>query len=702
MNMSTKAMVANKPLTVALAGNPNSGKTTIFNQLTGLRQHVGNYPGVTVEKKEGWFTHRGRDVCVIDLPGIYSLTASSEDERVARDYVLRERPDLVVDVVDAANLERSLYLAVEFMELGLPLILAFNMSDIAEERGYRIDADLLSRLLGVSIVFTVGHKGQGLDKLKDVILSQVDAPDCRPPATVRFEPPLEREITALADKIQRAGILSNMAPPRWVATKLLEGDEEVTKHCAAAPEVIEAAIVATDRLRKHYGENPAIAIAGGRYGFISGACQEAVQSTAQLRHTLSDQIDAVVTSRVLGLPIFLGLMYLVFKLTFTLGAPAVLLIESFFAWLADTVAAVWPSATAPALRSLVTDGIIAGVGGVVTFLPNVVLLFAAIAILEDSGYMARAAFIMDRWMHKIGLHGQSFIPMVLGFGCTVPAIMATRILQNRRDRLTTILVLPLMSCGARFPIYTLFIPAFFPAAWQTPILMLLYVIGVVLAVFIAKILRSTIFKGDPSLFVMELPPYHQPTLRAILLLTWERAWLFLRKAGTVILGISVVLWFLTTYPRLPADQAAGLAPAVARSAAIAHSYAGRIGHVLAPVMATAGFDWKTTTALIGGFAAKEVFVAQLGIINALGEGGENRTSLSQILQRDYTRLQAFCIMLFCLISMPCAMTVIATAKESGSWRWAGLQLAGLTLLGYIVATAVYQTGLLLQKLGLFQ
>jgi len=690
-----------KPIKVALAGNPNSGKTTIFNALAGARQHVGNYPGVTVEKKEGRFTHKGRQVHLVDLPGTYSLTAYSIEELVARDFVVDERPDLVVDIIDASNLERNLYLAIQFMELGVPLVLAFNMSDVAEARGFDIDTNLLCRLLGVAIVRTVGHKGKGMEELKDAVVRVGASASSEKPATVTYGKEIERELSEVSSILESDGTLSlptirGKYSPRWLAVKLLEGDEDVAKTVekfASDIRVITSAVdSAARRIKRDFGEDSEVAIADQRYGFISGACQEAVRQTVESRHTTSDRIDSVVTSRILGIPIFLGFMYLVFKLTFTLSEPLMGWVEALFGRLGETVASFWPAGSESALKSLLVDGLIGGVGGVLVFFPVILLLFLAIAILEDSGYMARAAFIMDRLMHKIGLHGRSFIPMLLGFGCTVPAIMATRTMESRRDRLTTMLVLPLMSCGARLPIYALFIPAFFPEAWRTPILWGIYLIGILLAVVLAKVLRSTLFKGEVAPFVMELPPYRMPTIRGTLIHMWERAWLFLRKAGTIIVGISILLWAMTSYPKAPEANLAGLTGEQAQKAELSHSVAGRIGHALEPVMKPIGFDWKTSTAMIGAFAAKEVFVAQLGIVHAVGDAEEESQPLRAALQKEYTPLQAFCIMLFCLISVPCMVTIAITWKESGSWKWPALQLVGLTALAYVVTLTVYQVG----------
>lgn len=550
-------------IVVALAGNPNSGKTTIFNELTGARQHVGNYPGVTVERKEGFRRHGDIELQIVDLPGTYSLTAYSEEELVARNFIIDEKPDIVVDIVDTSNLERNLYLAVQLMELGVPLVLAFNMSDMAKARGYEFDIEKLSRFFGARIVQTVGHRGVGIKELLDAIT--LTATEGVPKVSIlgphhqvpvmNYGREIEEEVARIESLIKTNGSVTGKYDARWLAVKLLENDKDLRAR-VVSPELNDLIEKSASHIEKMLGEHPETAIAGRRYGFISGACQEAVRSTIEIRQILSDRIDSIVTNRVLGIPVFLGLMYLVFHLTFTLGDPPMGWIEGFFGWLGEAVEGWWPDGSESLLKSLLLDGIIGGVGGVIVFLPNILLLFLAIAILEDSGYMARAAFIMDRLMHKIGLHGKSFIPMLIGFGCSVPAIMATRTLENRRDRLRTMLVTPLMSCGARLPIYALIIPAFFPQAWHAPTLWIIYVIGILLAVVSAKFLRSTLLKGESVPFVMELPPYRMPTLKGVLIHMWERGWLYLKKAGTIILGISILLWAMTTFPGLPDEESA--------------------------------------------------------------------------------------------------------------------------------------------------
>jgi len=687
-----------RAVTVALAGNPNSGKTTIFNNLTGARQHVANYPGVTVEKKEGWVRHGGRELHVVDLPGTYSLTAYTLEERVARSFVIDERPDVVVDVLDASNLERNLYLATQFMELGVPVVLALNMSDQAEAQGYAIDAALLSTLLGVRIVRTVGHRGRGIDELRDAIFAAADADDV--PKPVQYGNEVERELAAIVPIVEAEPSLSRRFNARWLAVKLLEGDEEVARTVADlvpdGGDRFGAVSDAARRIERDFGDTPETIIADRRYGFISGACLEAVRQTAESRHSTSDRIDSVVTHRTLGILIFLALMYLVFRVTFWAGAPLMSLVEMGVDGIGRLVGSLWPSGSESVLRSLVVDGIISGVGKVLVFLPNILLLFLAISILEDSGYMARAAFILDRFMHKIGLHGKSFIPMLIGFGCTVPAILATRTLDTRRDRMTTMLVLPLVSCSARLPIYMLFIPAFFPEAMQTPILWSFYVLGIVLAILGARLLRATVFRGEMTPFVMELPPYRMPTLKGTLIHMWDRGWHFVRKAGTIILGISVVMWALMSYPKPPEADLQSLAPAEVVEAELSYSVAGRVGRGLHVVMRHAGFDRKASTALIGAFAAKEMFVSQMGIMHSMGDKSEeDMDSLRTVLKRAYTPLEAVCIMLFCLVSAPCMATIAVTWRESGSWAWAAAQLLGLTVLAYVLTLLVFQIGTLL-------
>ena len=684
-----------KNITVVLAGNPNSGKTTIFNMLTGARQHVGNYPGVTVEKKEGLCKYAGYEMTIVDLPGTYSLTAYSIEELIARNFIIEEQPDVVVDIIDASNIERNLYLAIQLIEMNVPLVLAFNMSDVAKQRGMVFDIKQLSGLLEATIVPTVGNKGNGRTKLLNAIAETARRGRTERTHKVNYGEEIEQELakieTLITDKEQQ---LTEKYGSRWLAIKLLEQDKDIISK-VDCEEIIKTVTAGTEHIRTIFGDEPEIIIADRRYGFISGACEESVASSVEQRHTSSDIADKIILNRALGLPIFLLLMYLVFKLTFWIGDPLMGLTESFFGWAADMVASFWPIGAESPVKSLLVDGVIGGVGGVLVFLPNILLLFLAIAVLEDSGYMARAAFIMDRIMHKIGLHGKSFIPMLIGFGCSIPAIMATRVLENQRNRLTTIMVVPLMSCGARLPIYALIIPAFFPAQLHGLMLWLIYMIGIVLAIVCAKVLRLTLFKGETTPFVMELPPYRIPTVKGVLIHMWERGWLYVKKAGTIILAISIILWAATSYPKPSKASLAGLDEKQAQETELTYSIAGRVGKAMEPAIRPLGFDWRIGTALIGALGAKEVFVAQMAIVHSLGDVDGQSEALRTRLQAEYSPLVGFCIMLFALISAPCIATLAICKRETNSWGWAFFQFFGLTVLAYVITLVVYQVGSLL-------
>ncbi|MBN2169935.1 MAG: ferrous iron transport protein B [Candidatus Krumholzibacteriota bacterium] len=697
-----------RELTVALAGNPNSGKTSVFNGLTGGHQHVGNYPGVTVEKKWGRVRGLGGPMLVVDLPGTYGLTTRSDEERVARGFLLRDRPDVVTDVIDASNLERNLHLAVQLLELELNLVLALNMSDMARDQGQRLDLERLGELMDAPVVETVASRGGGLDALKQAMREA--ATRTRGERRVDYGEDLEAEIVRVEAALAPAPDL--VFPRRYAAVKLLEGDSEVQAELsrvhpdfAAVQAVVQAARA---RLQLRFREDTAVLIADRRYGFAAGLAREVTLRGPRLdRVTRSEHIDGVLAHRWLGLPIFALFMFLLFWITFRAGAPLMDLMENGFGRLAAGVDAVWPAGRLAALHSLLLDGVIGGVGGVLVFLPNIVLLFLGISVLEETGYMARGAFIMDRLMHHFGLHGKSFIPMLVGFGCTVPAIMATRMLPSRRDRIVTILILPFISCGARLPVYLLIIPAFFPPLWQAPLLLGIYLLGTCLGLVVARILSRTVLVGEETPFVMELPPYRLPTARSVLFHMWHRAWLYVRKAGTVILFISVILWLLTSYPKPELSQVAGGAAragqtiaqtAAARQAeALEYSTAGRIGKALAPAMAPLGFDWRITTAFLGAFAAKEVFVAQMGIVFSLGEegaGGNRR--LRETLAANYTPRTGLSILIFALLATPCMVTFVVTGREAGGWRWAVAQWVGFTALAWLVAFVVYQvTGLVM-------
>ena len=666
-----------RKLKIGLAGHPNSGKTTVFNNLTGSRQHVGNWPGVTVEKKEGRFFYNGFDVTVVDLPGTYSLSAYSVDERIARDFLTKQNPDVVVAVIDASSLERNLYLVTQLLELGVPVILDLNMMDTVENRGIKIDIDKLSIVLGIPVVATVANRGRGMDDLRRAIV-EPRGKEAKRDFKIDYDRDIEGEIEKLSELLQEKTIAKEY-PLRWLLVKLLEGDGEILKKVESlptGPEIRDAVFESTAKLERHLGYDLETATVERRYGFLEGLVRECSRRKlgVEERHEISDRIDLVVTNQFLGLPIFLGLVWLTFQLVFAVGAPLADGIDSFFVWFGGVTSSGLSHIGAPQwLFSLISDGIIRGVGSVVVFLPNILLLFLAIAVLEDSGYMARAAFIMDRFMHALGLHGKSFIPLVLGFGCNVPAIMATRTLESRKDRILTILVNPLMSCSARLPIYTLFAGAFFPKN-QGLVVFSLYFMGMVLAIGVARGFKSIFFRHEVAPLIIELPPYRLPQLKGIFIHMWERASLFLRKAGTIILAGVVIIWLLASLP-------------VGVEYASKESVIGKLGSMAAPLLKPAGFGyWQAAVALGFGIVAKEVVVGTLGTLYGVeGEG------LKRVLPHHFTPLSAYAFMVMSLIYIPC-IAAIATIKRETNWKWTGLAVGYSLVLGWVVAVLIYQIG----------
>jgi len=704
------------PLKVALAGNPNAGKTTIFNALTGAHHKVGNYPGVTVEKREGSRTRNGTEYNFIDLPGIYSLTAYSIDEVVARDFLLDHRPDVIVDVMDSTNLSRHLYLCLQFQELGIPVVGALNMSDEAEAKGIRIDDAALSQVLGIRMVKTIGPKGDGMERLLDAVdatMADYKA-ESKPAKYIRYGTELEEKLEKLESRIATDTVFAARFPARWLAVKLIEKDshafEKLESHQNAA-EIAREAREASAWIDHHFGKDAEIVVSEQRYGYIRGAVREAITIEHKPDFSVTESIDRVVMNRFLALPIFIGVLWAVFQITFVLGEYPMLWLETLFAWLGHAASLVIPDGF---LRSLVVDGIIGGVGGVFSFVPLIVLLFFLLSLLEDIGYMSRAAFATDKLLHSFGLHGQSVFPMMLGFGCSVPAIMAARTLKSPRDRIVTILVIPFMSCGAKLPVYVLLSAAFFPEN-AANIVMLMYAIGVVLALVSAYVLKKTLLRGEATPFVMELPPYRAPTLSGILWHVWEKTLGYIQKAGTIILASSVLIWAITTFPtytpgqaeidslstRYLAENPGAGAEAIqayvdARTAetALAQSAAGRFGKFIEPVFRPLGFDWKIGVATITGFAAKEVVVSTLGVLYSVGlDENEESEGLRQALMNDpvFNPLVAFALMLFILVIPPCFAT-LATIKSELGWQWMAFSIAFMLILGWTLGFAVYQIG----------
>jgi ferrous iron transport protein B len=678
-------------LRIALAGNPNSGKTTLFNCLTGAHHKVGNYPGVTVEKREGVRVRNGKQYHFIDLPGIYSLTAYSIDEVVARDFILDEKPDVIVDVLDSTNLERNLYLCLQFQELGIPVIGALNMSDEAESRGIFIDDKQLTLTLGIPLVKTVGPKGLGAGLLLDCI-DQVQDPAFSG-KRLNYGNEIEGRLEAIESAIAASPSFAAQYPVRWLAVKLIEKDSNAFERLQEHPQAAKIEAMAWEAvawIEKHFGKDAEIVISEQRYGYIRGAVKEAVRIVRKPDFSLTEAVDRVIMNRFLSLPVFVLVLWGVFQLTFLLGQYPMDWLESFFGLLSGTILNIMPDTL---LRSLLVDGVIGGVGGVLSFVPLIVILFFLLSILEDVGYMSRAAFATDKLLHSFGLHGQSIFPMMLGFGCSVPAIMASRTLKSPRDRIITILVTPMMSCGAKLPVHVMLAAAFFPDH-ASGMVMLIYAAGVALSLCCAFVLKKTVLKGDPTPFVMELPPYRSPTPQGILWHVWEKTWLYVKKAGTIILASAVLIWAITSFPAYepPAGETGDQVAHV--EAALKHSYAGRLGEFIVPIFRPMGFGWKLAAASVTGFAAKEVIVSTLGILYRVGtEETEESEDLRKAIREDpeMSPLSAFVFMLFTLIIPPC-FAALATIRAEIGWKWLGFELVFLLILGWVLCTVVYQIG----------
>jgi ferrous iron transport protein B len=721
--------VKKEATTIALTGNPNSGKTTIFNNLTGTRQHVGNWPGVTVEKKVGTVIHNGHRLQVVDLPGTYSLTAYSIEEIVARRFLVDSKPDVVVDIVDASNLERNLYLATQLIEMGVKLILALNMADVAQARGHEIDADSLGTLLGVPVVFTIGTKNQGMKELLDKVLEVVEDRDTvSRHIHISYGHELEKEIKKIQDVIWRDPSIGERFSTRWLAVKLLENDAAVQERVGSlgeiGKEIMAQAETSRERLTAFYKDDPEMVLTDQRYGFIGGALKEVLKITSRTKFDLSRQVDLVLTNRILGFPVFIFFIWAMFQLTFTLGAYPMEWIDAGVSLFGAVVTALLPAGL---LQDLLVNGIIAGVGSVIIFLPNILILFFCIALFEDTGYLARAAFIMDRVMHIIGLHGKSFIPLLMGFGCNVPAIMATRTLESERDRLLSILINPLISCSARLPVYILLAGTFFGASAGN-VIFSIYALGIALAIAMGKLFSVTLFRGDMAPFVMELPPYRAPTLKSLLIHMWDRSQIFLRKMSGVILVGSILVWVLGSFPRSPdlhrgqavergatsatqesvltvTESQQPVSPAGTENnlknsdpdnemARLESSFLGQLGHLIQPIFAPLGFDWRTSVAVLTGFVAKEIVVSTLGVLYAAGaDVNEESEALRRSLRTSgITPLGAYALMAFVLIYIPCLATVAVIRRETNSWKWTVFSISYSLVLAWVVSFLIYQGG----------
>ena len=694
ITLQQQAEEKGKTINIALVGNPNCGKTSLFNVASGANEHVGNYSGVTVDAKTGYFNYKGYRINISDLPGTYSLSTYSPEELYVRRYLNNETPDVIVNVVVASNLERNLYLTTELIDMDYSMVIALNMYDELEKSGAKLDYQLLGDMIGVPMIPTKSRTGWGIDKLFDTIIEVYE----RRNKSVRhvhvnLGPVIEEGITELKDELKESKTHLQFSP-RYLAIKMLEGDKEVhsllanDEHYArwnALCEKKRAEIEATLK------EDIEQAIANEKYGFISGALHETLQKGEQEERSITRTIDALVTNRVVGIPIFIFLMWIMFEATFVLGAYPAEWIDAGVGALCDLLHTYMPQGP---LKDLLVDGVIGGVGSVIVFLPNILILYFFISLMEDSGYMARAAFIMDKVMHKIGLHGKSFIPLVMGFGCNVPAIMAPRTIESRSSRLITILINPFISCSARLPIYTLLIGAFFPdhAGWA---FLAIYLTGILVAIITAKLLRRFHFKKEETPFVMELPPYRIPTGKAIARHMWGKAEQYLKKMGGVILIASIAIWALSYYPHPNEEQEL---TAQQRTEQQANSYLGRIGRFISPVMEPLGFSWKASVALISGTAAKELIVSTLGVLYT-GDADKTETLSEKMMQTDpatgrpdFTPLSAVSFLVFVLLYFPCIASVIGIAKESGSWKWGLFAVLYNTAVAWICAFLIYQIG----------
>lgn len=712
-----------RTINVALVGNPNCGKTSLFNIASGAHEHVGNYSGVTVDAKEGFFDFQGYHFRIVDLPGTYSLSAYTPEEIYVRKHIIDETPDVIINVVDASNLERNFYLTTQLIDMNVRMVIALNMYDELEASGNKLDYLKLSQLFGVPMVPTVCRKGEGVDKLFHVIIGIYEGSDflTQKKAEIRTEvledlrdwhetyvpdhkfgshseeehirprgifrhihinhgPELERSIQAVKKLISVNEQIRHKYSTRFLAIKLLEDDKDIELFVETLPnggEILALRDKEVQRIYNVMNEDSELAITDAKYGFITGALKETFTDNHMEKEQTTRVIDSIVTHRIWGYPIFFLFLYIMFEGTFVLGDYPMQGIE----WLVDQLGNLIRNNMAEGpLKDMLVDGIIGGVGGVIVFLPNILILYFFISVMEDSGYMARAAFIMDKIMHRMGLHGKSFIPLIMGFGCNVPAIMASRTIEDRKCRLITMLVNPLMSCSARLPIYLVMVGAFFPNQ-ASFVLLCIYATGIILAVLMARLFSKFLVKGDDAPFVMELPPYRMPTTKSILRHTWEKGAQYLKKMGGIIMIASIIIWFLGYYPQHDAYET------VAEQQE--NSYIGQIGKAVEPVIEPLGFDWKLGIGLISGVGAKELVVSTLGVLYTNEEDVENVNLSNRI---PITPLAALAYMLFVLIYFPCIATLAAIKQESGSWKWALFAAGYTTVLAWCIAFVVYQLG----------
>ena len=694
-----------KKVKICLAGNPNCGKSSLFNNITGLRQHVGNYPGVTVEKKEAVVTKNGYELKIIDLPGIYGLSASSEDEVVARNVLIEEKPELIIDVVDSSNLERNLYLYAQLSELKIPVIIAMNMTDILENKGQKIDYKKLEEKYNVTAVPVVASKNKGTQELLNVVTDVLSKKKSVTNISIDYGKEINSEKEKISKLIYDDIELVKKYPVNFLAVELIKKETyalEKIKEASNASKIVEQVEQSNKAIFALHNENLEAVFADKIYDWIKTVVSDVLSKSKETKKDISEAIDKIVLNKFWSVPIFLLVMYVIFQFAFTVSEPIVGWFETAIEWLSDFAKGIIPEGN---FQSLIVDGIIGGVGGVLGFFPQIICMFFAIAFFEDTGYMARAVFIMDRVMRKFGLHGKSFASLLIATnGCAVPAMMSTRTIDNPKDRIITLLVTPFMICGAKLPIFALFIAAFFSksSSQAANTMFIFYALSIVIALFSAWVFKKTLFKGEPGYFVMELPPYRVPTIKGLLLKMWERGWMYLKKAGTIILLVSVLIWAGLTFPQVDEEKLGEISEEEVAAAQMDQSYIGRLGHFIEPIIRPIGFDGKMGIALIAGLAAKEVVVSTLGIIYSMGETDvEDEEAVNSLADKissdpDWSPLKSIAFLMFCLIYVPCIVATTVFYREAGSrLKWLIILFAWTTALGYLLSFIVYQGGRLL-------
>jgi len=694
-----------KKVKICLAGNPNCGKSSLFNNITGLRQHVGNYPGVTVEKKEAFVTKNGYELQIIDLPGIYGLSASSEDEIVARNVLIEEKPELVIDVVDSSNLERNLYLYAQLSELKIPVIIAMNMTDILENKGQKIDYKKLEEKYNVVAVPIVASKNKGTEELLKVVTDVLSKKKTIKSVSIDYGKEINKEKDTICQIISEDVNLVLKYPVNFLAVELIKKESyalEKIKKSPVSSKIIEQVEKSNKTIFDLHNENLEAVFADKIYDWIKIVVSDVLSKSKSAKKDFTETIDKIVLNKIWSVPIFLLVMYIIFKFAFTVSEPIVGWFETCIEWLSDFATGVLPEGI---IQSLIVDGIIGGVGGVLGFFPQIICMFFAIAFFEDTGYMARAVFIMDRVMRKFGLHGKSFASLLIATnGCAVPAMMASRTIDNPKDRIITLLVTPFMICGAKLPIFALFIAAFFSknSTQAANTMFIFYALSIVIALFSAWVFKKTLFKGEPGYFVMELPPYRVPTIKGLLLKMWERGWMYLKKAGTIILLMSIIIWAGLTFPQVDEEKLGEVSEEEVAAAQMDQSYIGKLGHFIEPVIKPIGFDGKMGIALIAGLAAKEVVVSTLGTIYSMGETDvEDDEAVNSLADKiasdpDWSPLKSVAFLMFCLIYVPCIVAITVFYREAGSrLKWLIILFAWTTVLGYLLSFIVYQGGKLL-------